>query len=42
MLEKLIMPTLPGYNNNYYATSGYDSTYHKIDSKFQRLHPAPS
>jgi hypothetical protein len=34
MLEKLIMPTLPGYNNNYYATSGYDSTYHKIDSKF--------
>jgi Carboxypeptidase regulatory-like domain/TonB dependent receptor/TonB-dependent Receptor Plug Domain len=33
MLSKLILPTLPGLTNNYYALSGYDSTTHKIDTK---------
>ena len=33
MLEKLIMPTLPGLTNNYYSVNNYDSTTHKIDTK---------
>ncbi len=33
MLSKLVMPTLPGFTNNYFVTTGYDSTYHKIDGK---------
>ena len=33
MLGQLIQPTLPGLTNNYFATSGYDTTYHKIDAK---------
>jgi hypothetical protein len=33
MLAKLVQPTLPGSTNNYFATTGYDSTYHKLDGK---------
>ena len=40
MLGQLIQPTLPGYTNNYYATTGYDSTFHKIDAKLT-YNPGP-
>jgi outer membrane receptor protein involved in Fe transport len=40
LLSKLVMPTLPGYTNNYFATTGYDSTYHKIDGKIT-YNPGP-
>jgi hypothetical protein len=33
MLSKLVTPTLAGFTNNYFLTTGYDSTYHKIDGK---------
>ena len=33
MLSKLVLPTEPGYTNNYFVTNAYDSTYHKIDAK---------
>jgi outer membrane receptor protein involved in Fe transport len=33
MLSKLVLPTQPGYTNNYFVTNGYDTTYHKIDAK---------
>jgi hypothetical protein len=33
MLARLVQPTLPGFTNNYFATTGYDSTYHKLDAK---------
>ena len=33
MLSKLVMPTQPGYTNNYFVTNGYDTTYHKVDAK---------
>jgi hypothetical protein len=33
MLAKLVQPTLPGFTNNYFATTGYDTTYHKLDGK---------
>jgi hypothetical protein len=33
LLSKLILPTLPGFQNNYYARDNYESTLHKIDTK---------
>ena len=33
MLSYLVQPTLPGFTNNYYVTSGYDTDYSKIDTK---------
>jgi hypothetical protein len=33
ILTKLVAPTLPGFNNNYYATNKYDSDYNKYDGK---------
>lgn len=33
LLDMLVLPTLPGYANNYFSKSSYQSTYHKIDSK---------
>ena len=33
MLAKLVLPTQPGYTNNYFVVNGYDTTYHKIDAK---------
>src|SRR5262245_1612926 len=33
MMAKLVLPTLPGLSNNYFITTGYDTTYHKIDGK---------
>ncbi len=33
MLAKLVLPTQAGYQNNYFVTNGYDTTYHKIDAK---------
>lgn len=33
MLDKLILPTLPGFRDNYYARDNFESTLHKIDSK---------
>ena len=33
MLSKLVLPTQPGYTNNYFVVNGYDTTYHKIDAK---------
>ena len=27
MLGKLVMPTQAGYQNNYFVTNGYDTTY---------------
>ncbi len=33
MLSKLILPTLPGFQDNYYARDNYESSLHKIDSK---------
>ena len=33
LLSRLVLPTLPGYTNNYYARDNYESTLHKIDSK---------
>ncbi|MCM3880869.1 MAG: TonB-dependent receptor, partial [Vicinamibacterales bacterium] len=40
MLSKLILPTQPGYTNNYFATTGYDTNYHKIDAKIT-YNPGP-
>src|SRR5688572_4681511 len=40
MLSKLVLPTQPGYTNNYFATTGYDTTYHKIDAKIT-YNPGP-
>ncbi len=40
MLSQLIQPTLPGDQNNYYATAGYDSDFHKIDAKIT-YNPGP-
>jgi Carboxypeptidase regulatory-like domain/TonB dependent receptor-like, beta-barrel len=33
MLSQLVLPTQPGYTNNYFVTNAYDTTYHKIDGK---------
>ena len=33
MLSKLVLPTQPGYTNNYFVINGYDTTYHKIDAQ---------
>ena len=33
LLSKLILPTLPGFQDNYYARDNYESSLHKIDSK---------
>src|SRR5436190_8257865 len=33
ILTKLVAPTLPGFNNNYFATNKYDSDYNKYDGK---------
>lgn len=33
ILTKLVAPTLPGFNNNYFATNKYDSDYSKYDGK---------
>src|SRR5687768_6829770 len=40
MLSKLILPTEPGYTNNYFVVNGYDTTYHKIDAKIT-YNPGP-
>ncbi len=40
MLSQLIQPTLPGDQNNYYASTGYDSDFHKIDAKIT-YNPGP-
>ena len=40
MLSKLVLPTQPGYTNNYFVTNGYDTTYHKIDAKIT-YNPGP-
>ena len=40
MLSKLVLPTQPGYTNNYFVTNGYDTTYHKIDAKMT-YNPGP-
>ena len=33
LLSKLILPTQPGFQDNYYARDNYESTLHKIDTK---------
>jgi hypothetical protein len=33
LLNGLILPTLPGYTDNYYARDNYESDLHKIDTK---------
>jgi Carboxypeptidase regulatory-like domain/TonB dependent receptor len=33
LLSDLILPTLPGFQDNYYARDNYESTLHKIDTK---------
>jgi hypothetical protein len=33
LLDALVLPTLPGYQDNYYARDNYESTLHKIDTK---------
>src|SRR5687767_4194173 len=33
LLSKLILPTLPGFQDNYYARDNYESTLHKMDTK---------
>jgi hypothetical protein len=33
MLDRLILPTLPGYRDNYYARDNFESDLHKIDTK---------
>ena len=33
LLNKLVLPTSPGYTDNYYARDNYESTLHKIDTK---------
>jgi hypothetical protein len=33
LLAGLVLPTLPGYTDNYYARDNYESTLHKIDTK---------
>jgi len=33
LLDALVLPTLPGYRDNYYARDNFESTLHKIDSK---------
>ena len=33
LLSKLVLPTLPGFQDNYYARDNYESTLHKIDTK---------
>ena len=33
MSSKLVLPTLPGFQDNYYARDNYESTLHKIDTK---------
>jgi hypothetical protein len=40
MLAKLVLPTGPGYTNNYFVVNGYDTTYHKIDAKIT-YNPGP-
>jgi hypothetical protein len=40
MLAKLVLPTQPGYTNNYFVVNGYDTTYHKIDAKIT-YNPGP-
>ncbi len=40
LLSKLVMPTQPGYANNYFATTGYNTNYHKIDAKIT-YNPGP-
>ncbi len=40
MLSKLVLPTQPGYNNNYFVVNGYDTTYHKLDAKIT-YNPGP-
>ena len=41
MLSKLVLPTQPGYTNNYFVTNGYDTNYHKIDAKLTLSNPGP-
>ena len=33
LLSKLVLPTLPGFQDNYYARDNYESTLHKVDTK---------
>ena len=33
LLADLVLPTAPGYQDNYYARDNYESTLHKIDTK---------
>jgi hypothetical protein len=33
LLDDLVLPTGPGYTDNYYARDNYEATLHKIDSK---------
>ena len=33
LLSGLVLPTAPGYQDNYYARDNYESTLHKIDTK---------
>jgi hypothetical protein len=33
LLDALVLPTLPGFRDNYYARDNFESTLHKIDSK---------
>ena len=33
VLSKLVAPTLPGFQSNYYATNKYDTDYRKYDGK---------
>ncbi len=33
LLAELVLPTGPGYTDNYYARDNYESTLHKIDTK---------
>ena len=40
MLAKLVQPTQPGIQNNYFVVNGYDTTYHKIDAKIT-YNPGP-
>ena len=33
LLSKLVLPTQPGFQDNYYARDNYESTLHKVDTK---------
>ena len=34
LLSYLVAPTLPGFNNNYFATNSYDTDYNKITEDY--------